>query len=65
MKTLVAAKLGAIPVDFLMVRRGDRWRAGDVVISGLSLVRNFRGQFDKVIKRGSYQQLVKQVREKQ
>ncbi len=64
-KTLVAAKLGAIPVDFLMVRRGDRWRAGDVVISGLSLVRNFRGQFDKVIKRGSYQQLVKQVREKQ
>ena len=64
-KTLVAARQGAIPVDFVMVRRGDRWRAGDIVISGLSLVRNFRVQFDKVIKRASYTQLVKQVREKQ
>ncbi len=64
-KTLVAAKQGAIPVDFLMVRRGDRWRAGDIVISGMSLVRNFRVQFDTVIKRASYQQLVQQVRDKQ
>ena len=64
-KTLVAARQGAIPVDYLMVRRGDRWRAGDIVISGLSLVKNFRVQFDKVIKRASYQQLVKQVRDKQ
>ncbi len=64
-KTLVAARLGAIPVDYLMVRRGDRWRAGDIVISGTSLVRNFRAQFDSVIKRVSYEHLVKQVREKQ
>ena len=64
-KTLVAARHGAIPVDYLMVRRGDRWRAGDIVISGMSLVRNFRAQFDKVIKRVSYEQLLKQVREKQ
>ena len=64
-KTLVAARHGAIPVDYLMVRRGDRWRAGDIVISGMSLVRNFRAQFDSVIKRVSYEQLVKQIREKQ
>jgi phospholipid transport system substrate-binding protein len=64
-KTLVAAKQGAIPVDYEMVRRGDCWRAGDIVIGGMSLVRNFRVQFDTVIKRASYQQLVKQVRDKQ
>lgn len=64
-KTLVAARPGAIPVDFLMVRRGDHWRIGDIVISGMSLARTFRVQFDQVIKRASYQQLVKQVRGKQ
>jgi len=64
-KTLVATRQGAIPVDYLMVRRGDRWRAGDIVIAGMSLVRNFRAQFDSVIKRVSYEQLVKQIREKQ
>lgn len=64
-KTLVAARPGAIPVDFLMVRRGDHWRIGDIVISGMSLARTFRVQFDQVIKRASYQQLVKKVREKQ
>ncbi len=63
-KTQVGASQGAIPVDFWMVHRGDSWRACDIVIGGVSLVRNYRAQFDKVIKRTSYQQLVKQVREK-
>ena len=63
-KTQVGASQGAIPVDFWMVHRGDSWRACDIVIGGVSLVRNYRAQFDKVIKRTSYAQLVKQVREK-
>ena len=45
----MAARQGAIPVEFLMVRRGDRWRAVDLVISGVSLVGNYRVQFNKVI----------------
>ena len=63
-KMLVGAKQGAVPLDFWMVQRGSHWRACDIVIGGVSLVRNYRAQFDKVIKRTSYQQLVKQVREK-
>jgi phospholipid transport system substrate-binding protein len=66
-KTQVVTREGAdaIPVDYLMVRRGDRWRTCDVVIGGVSLVKNYRAQFDKIIQRTSYAQLVKQVREKQ
>jgi len=66
-KSHVVTRQGAdvIPVDYRMVRRGDRWRACDVVIGGLSLVDNYRAQFDKIIQRASYAQLVKQVREKQ
>jgi phospholipid transport system substrate-binding protein len=66
-KTQVVTREGAdaIPVDYRMVRRGDRWRTCDVVIGGVSLVKNYRAQFDKIIQRTSYAQLVKQVREKQ
>jgi phospholipid transport system substrate-binding protein len=66
-KTQVVTQQGAdvIPVDYRMVRRGDHWRACDIVIGGVSLVKNYRAQFDKIIQRTSYAQLVKQVREKQ
>jgi len=65
-RTKIVTKQGSeIPVDYRMLRRGDRWRAYDVVIEGVSLVANYRAQFDKIIQRTSYQQLVKQVRERQ
>src|SRR3989449_10445250 len=63
-KTQVGASQGAIPVDFWMVHRGERWRACDIVIGGVSLGGSYRGQFGKGIKRTSYATLVKQVREK-
>ena len=34
----------------------------DVLVERASLVRNFRSQFDSVIKRSSYEELVKKVR---
>ena len=65
-RTKVVTRQGAeIPVDYRMLRRGDRWRACDVVIEGISLVANYRAQFDRIIQHTSYQQLVRQVREKQ
>lgn len=65
-RTKIVTKQGAeIPVDYRMLRRDDRWRAYDVVIEGISLVANYRAQFDRIIQHTSYQQLVRQVREKQ
>ncbi len=65
-KTRIVTKQATeIPIEYRMLRRGDRWRAYDIVIDGISLVANYRVQFDKVIKRTSYQQLVRQVRDKQ
>ena len=63
--TLKTRQGSQIPVDYHMVRGGDRWRAYDVSIGGVSLVANYRSQFERIIQRTSYQQLVKQVREKQ
>ena len=64
-KTKVITRRGAeIPVEYRMLRRGKNWRAYDVVLGGYSLVDSYRAQFDKVIQRTSYRQLVQQVREK-
>ena len=65
-RTKLVTKQGTeVPLDYRMFRQGDRWRAYDVLIEGVSLVANYRTQFDKVIQRTSYQQLVQQVRARQ
>jgi len=53
-----------IPVDYRMLRRGDRWVAYDIVIEGVSLVANYRAQFNKVIQTSSYRALVDKLKAK-
>jgi phospholipid transport system substrate-binding protein len=38
-----------LPVDYWMVRHGDRWKVRDVVVDGVSLVMNYRAQFARVL----------------
>jgi phospholipid transport system substrate-binding protein len=65
-RTKVITKQGTeIPVDYRMLRRGDRWLVYDVVIEGVSLVANYRTQFNKIIQTSSYQELVKKMKTKQ
>ena len=47
-----------------MLRRGDRWVVYDVSVEGVSLVANYRAQFNKVIQTSSYQVLVDKLRSK-
>ena len=37
-----------------MQKEGDRWRAYDVVIEGVSLVSNYRSQFNRIIQQSGY-----------
>jgi hypothetical protein len=53
-----------IPIDYRMLRRGDRWLAYDVIIEGVSLVANYRVQFDKIIRTASYAELVTRMKNK-
>jgi len=50
------------PIDYRLLRRGDRWRAYDVVVEGVSLVANYRVQFDKIIQTASYADLVTKLK---
>jgi len=48
-----------------MLKKGDRWLVYDVIIEGVSLVANYRTQFNKIIQTSSYQELVKKMKTKQ
>ena len=43
----------------------DGWRVYDVIIEGVSLVANYRTQFNKIIQTSSFQELVKKMKSKQ
>ncbi len=65
-RTKIVTKQGSeVPVDYRMLRRGDRWLVYDVVIEGVSLVGNYRTQFNKIIQTSSYEELVKKMKSKQ
>ncbi len=58
-RTRIVTKAGTeIPVDYRMHRVGDRWLVYDVAIEGVSLVANYRAQFNKIIQTSSFKGLV-------
>jgi len=62
-RTRIITKQGTeIPVDYRLMRESDQWRAYDVLIEGVSLVGNYRTQFNSVIQRSSYADLVKTLK---
>ena len=64
-KTKIVTKQGSdVPIDYRMLRRGDRWLVYDVVIEGVSLVGNYRTQFNRLIQTSSYGDVVAKMRAK-
>lgn len=62
-QTAILARGGRlIPLTHTLVYRNRRWVVRDVNIEGISLVANYRSQFDRVIRSSSYPQLVQLIR---
>jgi phospholipid transport system substrate-binding protein len=55
---IVGKQSTEIPVEYRMLVEGGRWRAYDVNIEGVSLVANYRSQFNSIIQRSGYPDLV-------
>jgi phospholipid transport system substrate-binding protein len=65
-RTKLITKQGTeIPIDYRMLHRGERWLVYDVVIEGVSLISNYRTQFNKIITTSSFQDLLKKMKTKQ
>ncbi len=59
---VVSKQHGEIPVDAKMIRRGDRWLIYDIAVENISLIANYRAQFDRIIRTASYQDLVSRLK---
>lgn len=53
-----------LPMDYRLLVKDSRWSAYDIIIDGVSLVSNYRSQFQKIIRESSYEELVKKLRER-
>ncbi len=62
-RTRVETKPGQeVGIDYRMSRQGSRWMVIDVLVENISLVGNYRSQFDDVIKTSSFEELVRKIR---
>ncbi len=53
-----------IPLKYRVKKKGDDWLVYDIYIEGVSLVNNYRVQFNNIIARSSYKKLVKKLKNK-
>ncbi|HMH52240.1 MAG TPA: ABC transporter substrate-binding protein [Candidatus Acidoferrum sp.] len=62
---LVNKQGGEMAVNYRMVKGdGERWKVYDVEIEGVSLVANYRTQFNNLLRRSTYPDLVRALRAK-
>jgi phospholipid transport system substrate-binding protein len=62
--TIINPKGEEIAVIYKLRRGNGKWKVYDAVVENVSLVNNYRSQFDRVIASASYEELIKRLREK-
>ena len=62
---IITSKGQEFTIDYKSHLVGHEWRVYDVIIENVSMVNNFRSQFNRVINNDSYEELVRRLREKQ
>jgi len=53
-----------IPIFYRMLQNGNQWRVYDVIIEGVSMVKNYRTQFKEILDTGSPEKVLEVLREK-
>ena len=51
-----------VPVESRLLLNENRWLIYDILVENLSLISNYRSQFDRVIRTTSYEELVKRLK---
>jgi phospholipid transport system substrate-binding protein len=54
-----------ISIDYRLIESGARWAVYDVVLDGVSLVSNYRSQFNSIIRTSSFADLLTKLRSRQ
>ncbi len=54
-----------LAIDYRMHSIDDRWQVYDLTIDGISLVANYRAQFNKILRTSSYEALIAKIKSRQ
>ncbi|MCA9498749.1 MAG: ABC transporter substrate-binding protein [Nitrospirales bacterium] len=63
-QTKVVSPKVQIPLDYRLLQKNGEWWVYDVVIDGVSLMKNYRGQFSRIINSSSFEALLEKLRSK-
>jgi phospholipid transport system substrate-binding protein len=65
-KTIVVTRRNQqVPIEYRLHKVDGRWLIYDVLVEGISLVNNYRSQFNRIITSSSYNELVQKMKTKQ
>lgn len=53
-----------IPINYNVIKKGEEWFVYDVVIEGVSLVRNYQQEFSRILNKEKFPGLVRRMQEK-
>ena len=61
---VVTPKGSEVGIEYRLYRTADRWAVYDINVDGVSLVGSYKAQFNRLLQRGSFAELLKQLRQK-
>jgi phospholipid transport system substrate-binding protein len=63
-QTKIITKSAEIPIDYRLYLKDGQWKVYDVIIEGISLIKNYRTQFREILVNNSPEEVLKILREK-
>jgi phospholipid transport system substrate-binding protein len=63
--SVVTRRNQQVPIEYRLQKADGRWLIYDVLVEGISLVNNYRSQFNRIITSSSYNDLVQKMKNRQ
>ena len=63
-KTIVQKSNDEITVNYKLVKLDNDWKIYDLIVEGVSMIKNYRTQFKMIIHKSSYEELVSKLKKK-
>ncbi len=61
---ILTKKETEIPVSYRVKKKGNEWRVYDISVQGVSLINNYRKQFNSILMNSSFDELIKRLEAK-
>jgi len=63
-QTMIITSSKEIPISYRIILRGGVWKVYDVVVENVSLVQNYRTQFNEILAKNTFEELMKILQKK-